>query len=365
MALDSFLKAFMAICLAIIVFNLGCAVWFKRTSVYQAKLTGEYLRLLGDVITELDDATKLARHQQRIGRALRRTNHLVAYDRALDALSIRDPEGVRGYVKACRPIFNYLALYYQRKNPIRCAFFSHFISNYIVRNEDYFDIIADAMIAQMSQPNLYCRFNALRVLYRYGNVEKLYQALVRLDQAGGLPHKDLLTEGLLTFSGPHAALARMIIDHIKQFSVPTQVALLNYIRLKSGDYQEEFLALLKDTANDKEVRNVAIRYLGRYVYEPAKDPLRHVLSKHDSNTWECAVAAAASLASYTGGAVVETLKEALYDTNWFIRYNAARSLASMELPYAALAPVLNGSDRYAREALRFQLDERALVKARG
>ena len=110
-------------------------------------------------------------------------------------------------------------------------------------------------------------------------------------------------------------------------------ALLDFIRFKSGDYCENMLGILLDDSKDRELRFSAIRYFGRYPYPPVRQPLLAAVTDLNPLNWEFAAISAASLARYSGDDVVEALSQAMHSGNWYVRYNAAASLAAHGLSY--------------------------------
>ena len=50
------------------------------------------------------------------------------------------------------------------------------------------------------------------------------------------------------------------------------------------------------------------------------------------------------------------LKKDLGSANWYIRFNAAKSLETFHLTYLELSDVMDGNDRYAREILQYRMD---------
>ena len=59
-----------------------------------------------------------------------------------------------------------------------------------------------------------------------------------------------------------------------------------------------------------------------------------------------------------GGDVQDALTAAIYSANWYVRSNAAASLARQGLDYSDLISVVAGGDRYVREMMLYQLDLR-------
>lgn len=53
----------------------------------------------------------------------------------------------------------------------------------------------------------------------------------------------------------------------------------------------------------------------------------------------------------------QILKKETSSKNWYVRHNAAKSLAVLNTDRDALADILQGNDRYAKEMLEYQLDE--------
>ncbi len=58
----------------------------------------------------------------------------------------------------------------------------------------------------------------------------------------------------------------------------------------------------------------------------------------------------------SGPQTLEILKKEISSKNWYVRHNAAKSLAVLNTDRDALADILQGNDRYAKEMLEYQLD---------
>ena len=113
---------------------------------------------------------------------------------------------------------------------------------------------------------------------------------------------------------------------------------------------------------DKELRFSAIRYFGKYPYEPARQVLIGFVSDTDQTKWEYAAISATSLAGYHGNDVIRCLTEAMKSPNWYVRYNASVSLEAQHLDYSDLIDVVDGDDRYAREMVMYRLESRRIRK---
>lgn len=158
-----------------------------------------------------------------------------------------------------------------------------------------------------------------------GTPEIVAEALRIADDGSVFLHEKLITEGLLSYTGDYHALIEQLWKKMTRYSPHTQLAILNYIRFRSGDYQREMYEIMMDKKAHKELR-----------------------------------LAASSLASYEGKAVVGALKEALRSSNWYVRYAAAQSLEHLHVNYGDVVDITAGSDRYAREMLMYRLESRKL-----
>ena len=141
------------------------------------------------------------------------------------------------------------------------------------------------------------------------------------------------------------------------------LAILDYIRFSSGDFQERMLGLLKEEHNS-EIHFCAIRYLGRYPYQPAYEQLMKYAEREDEVRWEYTSITCFALASYPGERTIAALKKNLSSHNWYVRLNASQALESMGLEYADFIDVFEGDDRYPGEMMRYRFDRKKLSERR-
>lgn len=107
-------------------------------------------------------------------------------------------------------------------------------------------------------------------------------------------------------------------------------------------------------------RFACLRYLGRYPYPPAYADLLRYATPSENARWEYAAIASSVLASYPGAETAAVLERNLYHPNWYIRFNASKSLEQLGFGYRDLIDVIEGHDRYASEILRYRFDVREL-----
>ena len=268
--------------------------------------------------------------------------------------------GVR-FIRKLQPDFLRLAKEYLKKDSMQTAYFAAFLQEYVPWTE-YSDDLLEVLLEYAAKQNMYCRINALDALYASGNAPYVVKALNIQDRMETLLHTRVLTEGLLSFSGNHEELMKMLLERFGEFSVRIRLAVLNYIRFQSGEYKEFMYRIMTDEQEDRELRLSAERYFGRYPWEQARDALLAFARDKETLRWEYAAVAAAALKDYKGEDVISALKSALYSSNWYVRYNAAVSLEASGFSYTELIDVMAGKDRYAREMMEYRLGEQRLME---
>lgn len=309
---------YLGICAGMILFNIVTALLSQRR---EHRPFRDGIRLELTVERELDHLTLTGEvneeHLRYMERRLRRVNGLAAFDAALEHLCVRRPELTRSYLTALNGVMIALA-------------------------EDY------------------CRENAMQALYTAGDPAVLVRALRIIDASSLYYHSKLLSDGLLNYTGDTWELADALWEAFDAFQPWMQVTLLNYFRFSSGAYCEKIHALLNDGARDDEVRFSCLRYLGHYPYPPAYADLLRYATPSENARWEYAAIASSVLASYPGAETAAVLERNLYHPNWYIRFNASKSLEQLGFGYRDLIDVIEGHDRYASEILRYRFDVREL-----
>ena len=142
---------------------------------------------------------------------------------------------------------------------------------------------------------------------------------------------------------------------MSEFHPRMQVSLLDYIRYASSNWKDEMLSML-ETSQDMEIQIACVRYFGRYQDERSVPFLLHHAEEEKEGFWELQNACISALAVYPGLQTLEILKKETSSKNWYVRRNAAKSLAVLNTDRDALADILQGNDRYAKEMLEYQLD---------
>ena len=326
MPVEILIYIYLGMCAGMILFNIATALLSRRR---EHRSFRDGIRLELTVSRELDRLAETGavseRHLRFMERRLRRVNGMVAFDAALERLCVRRPELTRSYLTALNGV-----------------------------------TLKEVLLKLLNEPSIYCRENAMQALYTSGDAQIIVRALRIIDASSLYYHSKLLSDGLLNYTGDTWELADALWEAFDAFQPWMQVTLLNYFRFSSGAYCEKIHALLNDPAQDDEVRFACLRYLGRYPYPPAYADLLRYATPSENARWEYAAIASFVLASYPGAETAAVLKRNLYHPNWYIRFNASKSLEQLGFGYRDLIDVIEGHDRYASEILRYRFDVREL-----
>ena len=352
---------YLGICAGMILFNIATALLSRRR---EHRSLRDGIRLELTVSRELDRLAETGavseRHLRFMERRLRRVNGMAAFDAALERLCVRRPELTRSYLTALNGVTITLAEDYCRRDEIEAAYFPYIIKKYQLLGGADDAPLKEVLLKLLNEPSIYCRENAMQALYTAGDPAVLVRALRIIDASSLYYNTKLLADGLLNFNGDKTQLAEALWAAFEDFKVWMQVTILNYFRFSSGAHCERVLALLNDGARDDELRFSCLRYLGRYPYPPAYADLLRYATPSENARWEYAAIASSVLASYPGAETAAVLKRNLYHPNWYIRFNASKSLEQLGFGYRDLIDVIEGNDRYASEILRYRFDMHAL-----
>lgn len=356
MRVETMLYIYLFVCAAMIVFNIVSAILFRRDEQKTERVS---LSLRQRVLTQMKAAENgeavEEEHKVYLSRKLRRIGNMVAFDKMLEAEYVKDPDGIRNYLRSLDSVFVALMMYYGKRNRVEAAYYPYIIKKYRIIAHRSFPSIEEALLEMLNEPDIYCRENAMQAIYTTGDADCVIKAIKRIDRSDYFFHGKLLCDGLLNFGGSLDVLGRKIKDSFFEFSPQMQANLLNFFRLSSDGYREFALSLLLDAYVDDEICFACIRYLGKYPWEAAYEPLCRLAKDSGEQRWEYAAIAATALASYPGEETVEILKSNLYSRNWYVRLNSALSLRNLGITYSELADVIDGNDRYAGEILQYCL----------
>ena len=355
MKVEVLIYAYLAVCAAMIGFNIVCIFVFRIRDKRLKRYSRRFVKIVRESI---ENQTVTENHFKFLSKKLKKIGNLMAFDKTLEELFEKDPEQTRDYLEQLLPVFTSLTLEYKKKSEIQAAYFPYIIHKYKVFRGRPVNEVMDAMLELVHSPSLYVRENALQAIYSIGNVECTINALWILNESSYYHHPKMITDGLLDFSGDTVQLGERLWDNFDRFSNRMQRVIVDYFRFFSPDHQERILELLTSGRADDEVSYSCIRYLGKYAYPPAYSALLDIIEKYQHDQWIYTAIAASALAGYPGERTVAVLKELLHSPNWHIRFNASQSLMALGLYYTDMIEVFEGRDRYAGEIMRYRFDQK-------
>ncbi|MBO6016209.1 MAG: HEAT repeat domain-containing protein [Lachnospiraceae bacterium] len=354
------------VCLSMLVFNISYNIILRRSDRKFDQKTAALAQMVRIQLNRVRAGMQIEKkHMTQLQKKLSNINYLIAFDPVMtNVLDQNSDLPEMTYKKHLYPVFLQLAIYYRDRDSIEAAYFAYFISKHNIRGEGA--ALEDILVEYMKKESLYSHVNAFQALCDIGSAESVVKAIMLLDRRGSIPHEKILTDILLSFSGSCKELIDRFWEQFDKLSVKTQLAILNYIRFQTGEYCEKMYEIMTCVRRDKELRLAAIRYFGKYRYEPAKRVLLDFIADKDPQGWEYTATSVTSIATYEGEDVKAALIHAVHSANWYVRFNAANSLEALHLDYTDLIDVLSGSDRYAREMIMYRLDfERMKIEAGG
>lgn len=349
---------YLAVCVAMIMFNIGTIIFSKRRDKVNRARTQEYTKMISDQLDNIRaGGTVDPAHVSYLKRKLRRQEHLLVFTQVMTELFEKKTEGVREYIDCLSQVTNVLIEHYEsHTDPIRYAFFLYSLRVFGQISGETPPNVSAVLLRALRVNNTYCRENALQAIYSSAKTDLVIRALQIIDSEHINHNRKLLSDGLLSFKGSKDELMDRLWDCFEEFDSPMQVVILDFIRFCSPSHKDKLLAILKDENRSPELRFSCIRYFGKYPDKDAYPLLLEMAGDLGNLRWEFPAIACTALASYPGKETVETLKRALHVSNWYVRYNAAESLTRLGVGYVDLIEVIDGNDRYAREILQFQLD---------
>ena len=355
MKAEILIYAYLAVCVAMIGFNIACIFVFRVKDKRLNHYSQRFIRIVRQVIA---DRTVTEDHCKYLSKKLKKINNLMAFDMTLDDLFAQNPEQTKDYIRQLSSVFTYLTLEYREKSEIQAAYFPYIIKKYKIFQGQPIGIVMDILLELVHSPSLYVRENALQAIYSIGSAECTMNALWILNESTYYHHPKMITDGLLNFSGDTKQLAERLWDNFDRFSNRMQRVIVDYFRFSSPDHQERILELLTSQGVDDEIAYSCIRYLGKYAYPPAYPVLMDIVEKYQHRQWIYTAITASALASYPGDQTVAVLKDLLHNPNWHVRFNASQSLMALGLYYTDMIDVFEGRDRYAGEIMRYRFDQK-------
>lgn len=200
--------------------------------------------------------------------------------------------------------------------------------------------------------------HVMQAIYTSKDENLVLDMLKFLDKKEDFIHPKIVSDGLLSFRGDAHLLQLLLLEHRREFSVSMQVNFLTYIRFVSEAHCEAVFEILSNKKEHDEIQFACMRYFGKHRYDKAFRILADFAKNEKGERIEYCIVALTALRNYPSQKTMEILREKLHSPYWFVRYNAAESLEMLGIRYDELVDVFDGTDRFAREMLQYQFDQR-------
>ncbi len=265
------------------------------------------------------------------------------------------------YVRQTAPAIVSLTASYRKKDNIVHLFYIFMLKKYGYLRHCYTSELVANLRDLLDDGDSVCAEGILLAVYQIGDPHITLDVLRQVDQIDRFLHPKIVSDGLLSFAGDALSWQKLMLEHLHEFSETMQVNLLNYLRFASGDHCERVLQMLQNEETYDEVRFSCIRYFGKYPYEPAYDLLAAFAAGIPEQRIEYAIVALAVLRRYPRQRTIDILRAQIGSFNWFVRYNATESLETLGIEYQDLVDIFDGKDRFARDMLQYQFDQRYIL----
>lgn len=357
MSVEVLIYAYLVICLAMILFNVISIFVFEHNDKELDIKKDKFTKVVEQQIAqgEVDEE-----HKNYIYKKLLKTSNLMGYEETLKNLYKENEEGVHKYLSQLIETFKELMFKYNKRENVQSAYFPYIISEYEIFKGLKDNEVNYLLIEQLKSPSIYNRENALCAIYSIGDEQNIFNALKVIDKNKYYHHQKLISDGLFKYCKDNIKLHKCLWNRREEFSIEVQIAILDYLRFSTDNLKEQMFELLSDEY-DSEINYCAIRYFGRYYYEPAYEKLIGFLESEDDTHWEYKAITATAIATYPSDRTTNALKECLKNPNWYVRYNASQTLKVMGMDYDDLRDIFEGDDRFAGDIMRYRIDQKKYV----
>jgi hypothetical protein len=361
MIVNIILYIYFFICMLILLYTIGYIFY----NSYQIKLAEnkiiDYQEKIKKEIHSIKDGKELdKKYIKRIKQKLKKPSELVCFQKSLENLE-KENESTQIYIKELEDVIEYLAWSYSKKENMQKAYFAHFFTqfNYGLWTKENFLYI---FISYLDNSSIYVRENVLHAMYASGKEQWIIKIFQLLSDEQWFHHFKLIGDGLMEYPGDKGQLAQSLWRSHDKFSNNIQYGVVMFITQVSDQFKEIFLEEMQKPKTDFELRLSYIRYFRKYWYAPAESVLCHFLLDQTAEV-ELRIVSARTLGAYESSQTIYALKNALSDTNWYVRFNASESLVDLKASSEDLKEVFDGEDKYAKEIIQYKMKKRVRVSA--
>ena len=418
--IESIIKIYILICLLLILFQIGFLVIMAvRARIEQYVIKKMRRNILGQMERIFQNKPLSDRHRTFVSEDLKQTISLYRYEKALSGIlgevsagtiCLRDPEEItnvtvyirhnakkydteehsRGrsrifmrlrpkkelihplgcdlakdvferYLRTIAPEMIGLTSSYSKKESTLHAFYVFVLKKYRFPSYHCTNELIANLKDLIESGDSSCAEGVMLAVYTMDDPDRVLEFLELVDNSEKFVHPKIISDGILSYAADRHTLNSCILSNLERFSPEMQVNLLNYLRFTDDSCCAEILKILENESANDEVRFCCIRYFGKYHYDPAYDLIAEFAELADNRRVEYAVVSLTALRNYPCDRTFRILSRQIHHSNWYIRYNATESMEMLGIEYQDLIDIFDGRDRYAREMLQYQFDQRYIL----
>lgn len=241
-------------------------------------------------------------------------------------------------------------------NETMMAFYAHLISELkITKAQDEFK---DFMLELIKGKSVYLRENALRAIYSFGDKGLVVKAIKWLSDNDVYHDKKLISDGLVTYAGDSDDLCEALAKALDECNDNYKDAIIRYFSYAKWTGGREYLVNLLERENtNTDIVCSIIRTVCKEKSEENRKILIDTINKYcDAEDKGPAIVATTFVGRYTQDEQIQKLlQKNISSSDWYIRMNSAKSLIECGASDAQIQQILNGDDRFAKDALEYML----------
>lgn len=350
----SIIYIYFAICFLILSYTFGFIFYQWQYEKRERKQIQKYIELfLENTDTSTENFQLDQKHIDKLRNKLKSVNKLIAFEKTLEKLSTNEKFPV--YLNQLEGVMKSLVVDYQSKSQMEQAYLARFIASHAAQGKWHDPFIYKTLVSYLDDATIYLRENVLHATYQQPDSKWIIQVFKYLSEKQLFHHSKLIQDGLLSYPYNKELLAKELWDHWQEYDESILLGLIGFITFTSGRYKDTFRELLQKDQLHLEVKIRLIRYFKRHV-NPKVEPL--LLSYLKDEQYEVRTVAVQTLSSYRSDEVILALKQALTDSNFYVRKNASISLLDLGISENELSDILTGQDRYAKDMLLYHLNQK-------
>lgn len=347
------------ICISLLTFNLIYILSSSYLKKSQRRRAAIWRRELNSVLRNINQGYDVQEdHKIRLKQKLRWTEEMIAYNEAIQQISLRYEDSMKSYFDNCRDVFQILAFDYKKRGAMERGFIAYLISVYY---KDLFykqDMLAEILLAYLQDSTVYCRENVLQALYVMGNVSAVERAFSLFSEQGWYHYPRLISDGMNSFTGDKKVLVKRLWSHMEEWNEELIIGVIQFASNISGEFSEDFFLALKDYGTSLEIRFALLRYFQRWHHDPVREFIIKSLLENGEDYDGLSIVASDVAAHYPGDNTKRALKKAVCSHDWYIRRNAAASLISLGISEEEIYEMRRNGDQYAVEMLNYMIESK-------